>query len=171
MVAAFGVLNCFDVDFLGFYNELSQKYKNSYMSTIGNINFYSGYMCLIFPVVVCGFCQTKGRFSQAIYISALAAGSFGMMVTSSESFVIGFVFALIIIPLLIFDDTEKLKKFIVSIMVVVISSQIYLMIYKSADKNNVAISKLLSLITSPAFSALILFMCIVAYWLLVKKSR
>lgn len=170
LVSFFGVLNCFDIDLLGFYGELPMKYKQAYISTVGNVNFYSSYMCLIFPLIVCGFCQTKNRMSQIIYITSLIVGSFGIMVTSSESFVIGFVLSLVIVPLFISEDKEMLKKFFLSIIIVILSAQVFLLIYKAADKPNIELSALLGIITSPLITALMLVVCGLIYFIFTRKE-
>ncbi len=171
LVSLFGVLNCFDVDVLGFYGALPMKYKQAYISTIGNVNFYSSYMCLLFPLIVCGFCQTKNRTSQTVYIIALIAGTFGIMVTSSESFVVGFVLSLLIVPLFICYDNEMLKKFFLGVISIILSAQVFLLAYNSAEKTNIEISRLLGIITSPAVSLSLLIVCGLLYILFTKKDE
>ena len=171
LVSVVGVLNCFNIDILGFYGSLAQKYKEAYISTIGNVNFFSGYMCLLFPVVVCGFCQTEGKMSQIIYMLSLVFGSFGMMVTSSESFVIGLFVSMLIIPLFCFCDTEKLKRFIISIIVIVASAQLCRIVYKNSDVKNIEISELLSFITEPLIAVPAILLCLALYLLILKAPH
>ncbi len=172
IVCALGVLNCFDIDFFGYYSRLSKANQSAYISTIGNINFYSSYMCLLFPPVLCGFCMTEKRVSRIAYAAALIVGSFGMMVTSSESFVIGFLSALVIIPLFLYNDVSKLKKYLLGICIIVLSAQIFMFIYNAAPVTNVAISKLLSILVRPMISGAVLAMCALLFLLVhfVPKS-
>ncbi len=172
IVCALGVLNCFDVDFFGFYSRLSKANQSAYISTIGNINFYSSYMCLLFPPVLCGFCMTEKKVSRLAYAGALAVGSFGMMVTSSESFVVGFLSALVIIPLFLYNDVSKLKKYLLGVCLIVLSAQIFMFIYNAAPVTNVAISTLLSVLVRPMISGAVLAMCAVLFVLVhfVPKS-
>lgn len=171
VVAVLGVLNCFEVDVLGFYDSLADKYKGAYISTIGNVNFYSSYICLLFPLVICGFCQTRKKISNLIYTFVLITGSFGMMVTSSESFVLGFAASLMIIPLLIFDDSRKLKKYLLSLVVIVLSSQIFLIIYNGTDRKNIELSELMKVFTTPLFSVILVILCIVSYLGISRNSE
>lgn len=169
LVCIIGVFNCFDIEILGFYDELPDNYKSAYVSTIGNINFYSSYICLLFPLVMCGFCQTKEKLSVIVYSFALVTGSLGMMVTSSESFVIGFVLSMVIIPLFLSGDVAKLKKYLLGTLTVVISSQIFNLIYSLSEEKNVEISELLSIFVRPYVAAVIAAVCISVYFLLDKK--
>lgn len=44
IVCILGVLHCYGIDILGLYEGIGDGYKTSFLSTIGNINFYSSYM-------------------------------------------------------------------------------------------------------------------------------
>lgn len=168
IVSAIGVLNCFDIDFFGFYHRLSSSYKTSYISTIGNINFYSSYFCLLFPLVICGYSLTKKAISRAFYSFALVIGAFGMMVTASESFALGFAFSLFIIPLFFFSDRKKMVYYLQSIVIIIVASQIYNFIYINADKTNVALSKSISLFLKPQVSFAAFLLCLAVYIFLNK---
>lgn len=164
-----GVLNCFDIDILGFYGEIAQKYKTSYISTIGNINFYSSYLCLLMPLVVCGFCLSTGKISRIVYSTALVCGAFGMMVTASESFAVGFSAALMIMPLFFYSRLHRLKRYLIAIIIIVCSSQVYMLIYRLYGKGNVAISKILNIFVNPIVAAGVVVLCL-AFYLVASKA-
>ena len=166
IVCSLGVLNCFDIDFLGFYSRLSQANKTAYISTIGNINFYSSYLCLLFPLVLCGFCMTRHRLSQAVYTAALIVGAFGMMVTASESFVIGYFASAAIIPLFLFKDLRQIKKYLLAFVIILSSLQVFMWIYNAVPKANVPVSQLLSVLVRPALTVLLIAVCVTVYLLL-----
>lgn len=90
IVSVLGVLHCYGIDPFYIQQNVADNFKKAYISTVGNINFYSSYICLLLPVVICGFCTSKKTLGKVIYTATLIAGYLGMMVTSSESFVIGF---------------------------------------------------------------------------------
>ena len=120
------------------------------------------------PLVVCGFCLSVGKISRTVYTAALIIGSFGMMVTSSESFVVGFGFSLLIMPLFFYSRPHRLKRFLVSIVIIVLSTQAYMLIYNLADNGNIAVSRLLKILVNPYISAVIIICCALAY-LIVHK--
>lgn len=163
VVCILGVLHCYGFDPLGLYDGIGDSYKTSFLSTIGNINFYSSYMCLLMPLVVCGFCLSQGKISRTVYTVALVLGSFGMMVTSSESFVVGFGSSLLIIPLFLYSRPHRLKRFLVSIIIIVLSSQAYMLIYNLTGKGNIAVSRLLKILVNPCICAAIILFCLLAY--------
>lgn len=168
VVSLLGVLNCFDIDFIGFYARLAQKYKTSFVSTIGNINFYSSYMCLLMPLVISGFCQSTGKTIRIVYTAGLVMGSFGMMVTSSESYALGLGASLVVMPLFFIADLPKLKKFLLSVVIIVASTQLYCVFYRMADKINVPLSKTLTVFTNPVVALGITVLCALSYLLVTK---
>ena len=174
IVALIATLNGFGVDVLGFYRDLSNADKSRFISTIGNINFYSCYMCLTFPFVIFGFSSTKICTSRVIYAVALVIGSFGMMATASESFVVGFAAGIAVIPLFIFDDTKKLKNFLVAVVVLVLASQTYKALYMILKEKNrvfIKISKLLGIFVDTKVAVSVLLICIVLYVMICKKHN
>ncbi len=170
-VSIIGVLNCFDVDVFGFYDGINENYKTLFLSTIGNINFYSSYMCLLMPLVVCGFCLGEGKISRAVYTVALVIGSLGMMVTSSESFVVGFASSLMIMPLFFYSRLHRYKRYLVSIIIIVLSSQAYMLVYRLYGKANLAVSKLLSVFVNPVVAVVIVLVCLIAYLIAAKAPK
>lgn len=167
-VSITGVLHCFDIDILGFYDGINDNYKTLFLSTIGNINFYSSYMCLLMPLVVCGFCLSTGKISRGVYSFALVSGAFGMMVTSSESFALGFAAALMIMPLFFYSRLHRYKRYLVSIIIIVCSSQLYMLIYSLYGNGNVALSKVLGIFVNPFVAAAMVILCLVLYFVADK---
>lgn len=171
IVSIFGVLNCFDIDIFGLYDGINPNYKTMFLSTIGNINFYSSYMCLLMPLVVSGFCLSEGKISRGVYTAALVIGSFGMMVTSSESFVVGFASSLMIMPLFFYGRLHRFKRYLISLIVIVISSQAYMAVYRISGKGNIAVSKLLSVFVNPYVAVTVILLCLGAYLLVSKAPK
>lgn len=169
IVSILGVLNCFGIDILGFYEIIRSDYKTAFLSTIGNINFYSSYMCLLLPLVVSGFCLSEGKISRGVYTAGLIIGAFGMMVTSSESFVVGFASALMIMPMFFFSRLHRYKRYLMSIVIITLSSQAYMVIYRLHGDGNIAVSKMLSIFVNPYVSVLVIALCVGAYFLADKE--
>lgn len=171
IVSIIGLLNCFDVDVFGFYERINPNYKTMFLSTIGNINFYSSYMCLLMPLVVSGFCLSVGKISRTIYTAALIIGSLGMMVTSSESFVVGFASSLMIMPIFFYSRLHRFKRYLISLIIIVLSSQAYMLVYRIYGAGNIAVSKMLSVFVNPYIAVMIIVLCLGAYLLASKAPE
>ena len=55
LCALLGVLNFFKIDPFGFYPRLNQKSVDGFISTIGNVDFFSAFLCLFLPAAVAAF--------------------------------------------------------------------------------------------------------------------
>ncbi len=167
-VSLTGVLNCFGFDPLGFHESMTKLNKRLYISTIGNVNFYSSFICLMLPFTVCGFCSVRTKVSRIIYSIAIVAGTLGAMVTASESFAVGFVAAMVIIPFFIFYDTYQVKRFLIAVIAMVLIADIYSVIHKAVYIKYVKISELLSIIVNPAVSFALVAVCLIGLIILNK---
>lgn len=163
VVSILGVLNCFNIDLFGFYKNLRSDYKTIFVSSIGNINFYSAYFCLLFPLVICGYSLTKKKVSRVVYSFALVVGTFGMMVTASESFAIGFCVSMLIIPLFFFSNRNKMLYFLQSVAIITVSAQLFNFVYSKAETTNIAFSKAVTIFLRPEISITVLILSIVLY--------
>ena len=152
-VCIFGVLNCFDIDLLGFYAPITVQYKPLYISTIGNINFYSCYLCLLLPLVLYTYCTAEKKWKKVFYLSAVAVGGFGMMVTGSESFVLGFSAGLAAMLFFCFDDAKKMTRLLIGCGVLLVCAQAFVLISRFASVTNVELSLLLSYFIKPYIAA------------------
>lgn len=172
VVCVLGVLNCYSIDPLGVYSGINPNYKKLFLSTIGNINFYSSYMCLLLPVVVCGFCQSEKRSTKIIYTLSLVLGSWGMMLTSSESFALGFAGSLLIMPLFFFSNLKSYKKYLLSIVIIFFSAKVFNVILTNVEGANIPLSKLLNLfVVNRYVSTAILILCVAAYFLAARAPK
>ncbi len=160
IVCLLGVLNCFGIDWIGIHDRLSETQKGAYISTIGNINFYSSYLCLLYPFLLCGFCQAKTVRVQIGCTAALFIGALGMMVTASESFALGMTVAFAVLPLFLLSDTKKLTRFFIGVMLIAIAAQVFISVYHRTPVHYVPISEALTLFTKPACFIIVLTACI-----------
>ncbi len=55
LCALLGILNFFQIDPFGFYPRLNQKSIDGFISTIGNVDFFSAFLCLLLPSAVAAF--------------------------------------------------------------------------------------------------------------------
>lgn len=170
-VCMVGLFNCFDIDVLGIYSVIEESSKKICISTIGNVNFFSSYVCLLLPLAICGFCQAKERLSIAVYLIAVVMGTLGAMMTSSESFVAGFVASVVIMALIFLKDADKTKCLILAVGLIFIVAQIFRLFCSFAKEPNYKVSELLSILTHPVVTALILAVLAVIYAVVTKEPQ
>lgn len=89
LCALLGILNFLCVDPLHFYVEsLREIYRNDFISTIGNINFFCAYMCLILGLASGFFLKAKGRLAY-IWLIPISLTIMGVLAARSESGLFG----------------------------------------------------------------------------------
>ncbi len=167
LVCFFGVLNCFDIDLLGIYANIGKANKALYISTIGNIDFYSSYICLLLPLAIVAFCLAKGKRAIAFSSVALIIASCGMVVTATEGFLIGFGAAFSVMPFFMLKTEANAKRFLVAAAIMFSVGRIFLWIYDAAE-TTIRVPSMLRTILSPIVAAVVIAVCVAGY-LLVKK--
>lgn len=89
LCALLGILNFLRFDPLHFYVEsLEEIYHNDFISTIGNINFFCAYMCLIMGLASGFFLRTKGKLAY-IWLIPICLTMMGVFAARSESGLMG----------------------------------------------------------------------------------
>ena len=112
IVCALAVLQALSIDPLGLYRGVDEKYKQAFLSTIGNINFFSSYICLMLPVLIVQFCYER-KWKKVLSGFLLAIAGCGAAVSSSDSFWLGFVAVLVLLPFCLSNDYNNLASWII----------------------------------------------------------
>ena len=170
LVSLLAILHGFHVDVFGFHQNIGADNEKIFISTIGNINFYSSYMVLLFPFLICGYCQSHEKLSRWIYTAVLILGSCGILLTASESFAVGYVVAMALVPLFL-SNTQELKRFLQASMLNIVVMQIYKWLYLRYGTGQYEISRLLCILTHPLVAILSFLLSFGAYWLLTKQEN
>lgn len=110
VAAGLGVLNHLGADPLGLIAPLSDFDRGRFVSTVGNINFFGGYICLVLPVCLTLLLTAeRRRFRWALGLLGIL-GLWGGMASKSESTVLGLGAALAVLPFLLRDRPESLRR-------------------------------------------------------------
>lgn len=80
----------FGLDMIGFYNRLSPGASSSFISTIGNINVFSEYCCIVLGVSVVYFCEAALKWPARLgMVFELFFGAMALVCGRSDSGAIG----------------------------------------------------------------------------------
>ena len=110
IVCLFGVLHHYGIDPLGFTANLRASDRGRFLSTIGNADFYAGYVVLAFCVALGFFLRSQKRWTRILSVPLLALVSFGTLVAGSDSAALGLLAAVAFAPLLLFSDRAALRR-------------------------------------------------------------
>ena len=93
-VALLGVINAHGLDPLGFYVRMRPEQIHLFISTIGNVDFYGGYLVTILPLAACGYVHCSNRRRYIALICAIVI-MMGIPVSRTDSTYFAMHFALL----------------------------------------------------------------------------
>lgn len=88
------ILHGMGIDALYLHREILPKQWFDYLSTIGNLNWYVGYLCLLVPMLAVGYLSSKQTGSQVIYLILLCLGIWNVVICGSDGIYLGFGFCM-----------------------------------------------------------------------------
>ncbi len=99
LVFLLGIFNYANLDPFGFYHQVREDQTAIFVSTIGNRNFFSTFVCLTLPIFMVMAAREKRRLSILGYAVAVFLGSAALCIANSDSGFVGMavVFALFFI--------------------------------------------------------------------------
>lgn len=98
------------INAFGLQNGLIEKQYYSYLTTIGNANSYSGYLCLVLPLFWGAFISCREWSAKVLYGMSAAMGSMGIIMANSDSTYAGVGVCLLFMLLFVFGSEQYLKR-------------------------------------------------------------
>lgn len=89
LVFLLALLNYWGLDPLGMHTGYDDVDRATFISTIGNVNMNVSYDCLVYPVGLALFYQSRERLSRILYGAFVVIGAWGIYSTTSEGWVLG----------------------------------------------------------------------------------
>ena len=84
-----GVMHSAGIDVFRLHENIYPSEFYQYISTIGNVNWFVGYLCMLMPMLACFFIESEKLVSQVIYLFILALGEINMVLTGSDGLILG----------------------------------------------------------------------------------
>jgi hypothetical protein len=151
VVSLLGVLHHYGIDPLGFTTNLRESDRGRFLSTIGNADFYAGYIVLAFSVSLGFFLRAKTKRTRVLSALILALVSFGTLVAGSDSAALGLLAAVAFAPLLLFSDHAALRRLPLGWAVFFLSAFVFGML-SSVLKSVTFLSSFFAVLRRPAVS-------------------
>lgn len=109
-VALLGLLHAYGVDPFGFYDRIKQSQISSFLSTIGNIDFFGAYLSMMFPVAAAQAVFAPKRVLRILLGTASFFIACGVFVSRSDSAILSLVLGSLSFAALCSDDFESLGR-------------------------------------------------------------
>ena len=115
-VALLAALQYFGLDPFGLTARLAVGDRGRFLSTLGNINFYSSYLSLTLPCALLLFSLAESRFWRYVSACALFCGALGLPPSASESLLAALLPALLLPPYFLLGSPRGLMRFLGGIL-------------------------------------------------------
>ena len=122
-VCLLAVLQAFGLDPFRLRALLTSADRSRYLSTLGNINFYSGYLATLLPLILSQWCFAQGA-RRYLYAFALLCGAGGALLSGSESFALAFFTMLLLAPAVLCRHPRALRRCCCGVMILFAAMQL-----------------------------------------------
>ena len=104
------VLNIFNVDLIGAYENTAVTERAQFFSTLGQKNFNAGFFAISLPLVFYAFLNAEGPRRTALYAPAAVFGALALAVVDAEGLALGVGAALVVLVCSKSINTKKLGR-------------------------------------------------------------
>lgn len=111
-INALAVIQSAGINVFGLQNGLIKEQYYVYMTTIGNSNSYSGYLCLLLPLFWGAFLSCKERATELLYGLFAAVGFMGLIMAESDSGYAGIGICLLFMLLFVFGSDDHAEQYL-----------------------------------------------------------
>lgn len=113
VVTGLAVLQFWDIDPIHIHDRLAVSWEyGAYISTVGNINGYSNYLCMILPVGMVLYYLSETLFSKIVYGIFLVMGFYSAYACNADSWILGVGTAFLVMFWFSFKDHEHMIHFL-----------------------------------------------------------
>ncbi|MEE1218681.1 MAG: O-antigen ligase family protein [Ruminococcus sp.] len=135
IVYVLAVLNSFYIDPLSMAVDLSQRDLPNFVSTIGNKNMLSSYICVTLPVFISMSVHTNKLSKQIVYLIVSGLGFTALMAADSDSGILGLVAFFVIYLIVYARRIARLKKYFLALAIMFASAKIINLFIATFEKN------------------------------------
>lgn len=167
-VSALAALQRCGVDAFGLRASLLQTDRSRFLSTIGNIDFYGAYLCLVLPALPYLLCRAKGRAAKACLAALLLAGTCGAVSAGGDGAGVALLAGALLAPLLLKGRPEEARRLLSVYVAMLATAQGFALLAAGAE-SGYYFSHLTRLILRPAVSGALAALCLAG--LLLLKGR
>ena len=109
-IITLAVIQSTGTDVFGLLRNISDKERYTYLSTIGQKNSFSGYLCLVLPLFWGAFITCRGLASEVTYGTFAAIGFLGIICSESDSAYAGVGICLLFMLIYVFRSEQFIKR-------------------------------------------------------------
>ena len=112
IINGFAIIQSAGIDLFGLLKNIDKKQVYTFLSTIGQKNSYSGYLCLLLPLFWGTFISCKERLTELLYGLFAVLGFMGLIMAESDSSYAGIGICLLFILLFVFGSEQYAEQYL-----------------------------------------------------------
>lgn len=152
------ILHSFHIDVFNLHYTIPDDQYHNYLSTIGNIDWFVGYLCLIVPLFTCLYIKENRRIEKIIYLIISSLGVLTIALLNADGIYLGIGFASFFIIPFVFNNPTNIKKFSYILFIFLIGIILARILdYQTGQLNKYLLSNIS--IISISIITLVLFIC------------
>ncbi len=109
-----GLLQHFGFDPIGFFTDLREADRGRFISTLGNADFYGGFIVMAFAVTLGFYLNAETRRMRSLAFASFVCVSFGALVAGSDSAALGLIVCALLFPVLLFSSLVAMRRFMIA---------------------------------------------------------
>ena len=149
VVTSLAILHSLNISITGIFDHIDISQRHLFISTIGNMNFFSSFVCLSLPIFVISFISSENQDQSVVLGAVLVFCGIAAVLCCSDSFVLGFLAFLAVAPFFFMGDKKLFIRFWIANIIMLLSAATFCYIYKSLPKHYYEPSELLCFLLSP----------------------
>lgn len=151
-----GALNCFSIDVFSAFVNIKDSQKAMFISTIGNRNFFSSFICLSLPIFTIIFCKAKSKVAFLFYIVVTIFGFFALFCANSDSGFIGIFAMFAFISLFVIKNIKGFRRYLLCLLLLFLSGIIFGYIVNISSSSDLVHSPIVNYLINNGISYIIL---------------
>ena len=124
VVCLIAVLHEFYIDPLDLINSIKEDQRETFISTIGNINLFSTFICVVLPVAAAMLVMSKDVFITIFYCVVTSVCFMGLLVANSDSGYFGLIAFMSVLFVFSCKNSGRLFKYFLSVFVMLLSCKL-----------------------------------------------
>lgn len=170
MLYVMGILNSFHIDVFGLHQRISNDFYN-YISTIGNVNWYVGYLSMIFPMGCILYLGCKRLPMKLLLLIFANLGYYNVIICKSDGIILGLAASFFVIGLYIIRHREYLENFLLLTISFCITTGIVFGIIEFYQGQYVKIDSMFLFVLEKKLWLFFGIVALLFLWLLKRKKR
>lgn len=124
IVCLIAIMHEFYIDPFDLINSIKEDQRETFISTIGNINLFSAFVCVALPTVVAILVMSNDFFITIFYSVVTSICFMGLIVANSDSGYFGLVAFMAVLFVFACKNADRMFKYFLSVFIMLLSCKI-----------------------------------------------